>query len=133
MRGIDAGAEQVALAQAEIGEEAGIGRVAAAERDLAGRAFRDRGVQHHAVGRRARASCCTSHVARSSRGRGCAGAMRRTCAALNGIALGQAELAADDAVLGAGVAADVDALDIDARPLADLEGQVDRAARRGCG
>ena len=44
------------------------------------------------------------------------------------IAFGQAELAADHLVLGARVADDVDPLDIDPRPLADVEGQ-----RRRCG
>ena len=41
------------------------------------------------------------------------------------VAFGQAELAPDHLVLGAGVADDVDALDVDARSLADVEDQVD--------
>ena len=40
-----------------------------------------------------------------------------------------AELAADHLVLGAGIADDIDALDIDARPLADIEDQVDGVVR----
>ena len=44
---------------------------------------------------------------------------------IEGIAFGEAELAADHLVLGARVADDVDPLDIDARPFADIERQVD--------
>ena len=43
-----------------------------------------------------------------------------------GVALGEAELAADHLVESTRVARDVDALDIDARPLLDVEGHVDR-------
>ena len=43
-----------------------------------------------------------------------------------GVALGQAELAADHLVQRARVARDVDALDIDARAFLDVEGHVDR-------
>ena len=39
--------------------------------------------------------------------------------AVKGVALGQAELAPDDVVLGAEIADDVDALDIDARAFVD--------------
>ena len=49
------------------------------------------------------------------------------------VAFGQAELAPDDLVLGAGVADDVDAFDVDARPLADIEGQVDDVLDRIAG
>ena len=47
---------------------------------------------------------------------------------VDGIALGDAELAADDEVLGLLVADDVDALDVDARALLDVEGDGDGAA-----
>lgn len=43
--------------------------------------------------------------------------------AVVGIALGQVELAADDVVAGTGVAADVDALDVDARAVLDHEAE----------
>ena len=48
---------------------------------------------------------------------------------VDGVALGDAELAADDEVLGLLVADDVDALDEDARALLDEEGDVDGARR----
>ena len=47
--------------------------------------------------------------------------------AVVGVALGHLQLAADDVVQGAGVADDVDALDVDARAFADLEVDVDGA------
>ena len=43
-----------------------------------------------------------------------------------GVALADVELAADDVVTGAGVAANVDPLDVDARPLLDDVAEVDR-------
>ena len=46
---------------------------------------------------------------------------------VEGVALGESEFAANHVVLGAEVADDVDALDIDARPLVDHEGDVDAA------
>src|SRR5262249_23605468 len=45
--------------------------------------------------------------------------------AVEGIALLQPELAADDAVQGARIAGNVDLFDIDARPLRDLEAEID--------
>ena len=49
---------------------------------------------------------------------------------IDGVALGDPELAADNEVLGLRVADDLDALHGDARPLLDEEGDGDRAARR---
>ena len=49
---------------------------------------------------------------------------------IDGVALGDPELAPDHEVLGLLVADDVDALDEDARPLLDEEGDGDRAAGR---
>ena len=51
--------------------------------------------------------------------------LRRTLAVDEGVALGKAEFAADHLVQRAGVAGDVDALDIDARAFLDVERQVD--------
>ncbi len=45
---------------------------------------------------------------------------------VEGVALGQPELAPDDLVLRPGVALDVDALDVHARPLAHVEHEIDR-------
>ena len=44
---------------------------------------------------------------------------------IEGVALDQAELAADDLIQRAQIAGDVDALDIDARPFLDVVGDVD--------
>ena len=55
------------------------------------------------------------------------------CLGVECVALRQAEFAADHLVLGAGVADDVDPLDIDARPLADIEGQIDGVLLACCG
>ena len=122
---VDAGAEQVALAQAHIGQHAGIRRIAAAERDLAGGALRHLGVQHRAVRRRARRGRHL-HVGEVAE---VADALARAAdlRGVEGVALGDAEFAADHPVLGAGVAADVDALDEDPRRLVHLEGEVHAA------
>ena len=50
--------------------------------------------------------------------------LRLTLQRVERVALVDPEFAADDLVAGDGVAGDVDPLDIDARRLADLEGQV---------
>ena len=50
-----------------------------------------------------------------------------------GVALAHVELAADDVVAGPAVPADVDALDIDARPFLDHVAELDRAGRRIAG
>ena len=128
--GVDAGAEQVALAQTHIRQRAGIGRVAAADRDLARGAFDHLGVQHRAVRRRAGrgGDLHVGEVAEVADALAAAADLR----GVEGIALGQAEFAADDAVLGAGIAVDLDALDIDPRRLVDLEAQVDRARLPCC-
>ncbi len=52
--GVDAGAEKILLAQPDIGQRADIGRVAAAEGQLAGRLLVDIGGHDRAVRRRAR-------------------------------------------------------------------------------
>ena len=49
--------------------------------------------------------------------------------AVKGVALGQAELAADDVILGTEIADDVDALDIDARAFVDDEDDIHDVVR----
>ena len=98
-------------------------RIAARERQLAGRLLFDIDAEHDAIGRRALGLLDLELVLEEAE------ALDPVLAALDlerveGIAFVDAEFAADDLVAGDRVAGDVDPLDIDARRLADLERDV---------
>src|SRR5690606_206501 len=95
------------------------------KRKLAGRAFLDGGLEHDPAGRAAVDLVDLEvllEVAERVDARGRTPDLQR----VESIALVDAELAADDLVLGQRVAVDVDAFDVDARRLVDEEPDVHR-------
>ncbi len=121
--GVDARADHVLLVQAEIEQRADVGGVAAADVQFAGRLLVDVGRDHRFVRRRAGRGVHCHGVEVAEILQALAGAADQR--GVERIAFGHAEFAADHLVLGAGVADDVDAFDIDARPLAHVEHQID--------
>ena len=117
-------AEQVALMDADIGERTVRGRIADADLELAGRLLLDIGMDDRLVGRAAGRIGDIDLLEEAEIVDALLGAveLRR----VERIAFDQAELAADDAVLRAEVAGDVDALDINLRTFLHVIGDVDR-------
>src|SRR5262249_3351126 len=117
--------EQVALGDADLGEEALLSRIAARDGELAGGLLFDVDIDDDAVGRRAR-------FVGDADGLEVVEVLQPSLAAIDehtvvGVALGEVEFAANDVVPGAGVAADIDALDIGAGALVEHVGDVDDA------
>ena len=104
------------------------GRVAAGDRERAGRLILDVDVDDHAVRRRARLVRDADLLEVAEIVQPALGAIDEHLVV--GVALADIELAADDVVARAGVAADVDALDVDARAFLDHIADVDGAGRR---
>ena len=120
-----AAAEQVALADRDFGHEAVRRRIAARDRELAGRLFLDVDVDDHAIRGRARLVGDLHALEVVEILQPPLGAVDQH--AIVGVAFRDIELAPDDIVARARVAADVDALDIGARALLDREHDVDLA------
>ena len=121
-------AEEVRLADRDLADDAVGGRVAAGDREGAGRLVLDVDVDDHPVRRRAR-------LVRDAHLLEVAEVVEPALGAVDqhlvvGVAFADIELAADDVVARAGVAADVDALDVDARAFLDDIAEVDGAGRR---
>ena len=112
-----AAAEQVALADADFGDEAVGGRIAAGDRELAGRLLFHVDIEDDAVGRRARLVGDLHVLEVVEVLQPPLGAVDQR--AVVGVAFGDIELAPDDVVARARVAADIDALDVGARALLD--------------
>src|SRR5579883_2076442 len=116
-------AEQIPLADRDIAEDTASGRISGAERDLAGALLHHVDVEISLVGRRAGRRRDVDFLEEAE--------ILQTLLAApylggrEGITFGQAELAPYHLVQGARIARDIDALDIDARPLLDVEGHVD--------
>ena len=110
-------AEQVALGDADVADDAFSRRVAGAERQLAGRLLDHLHVEDDAVGRRAGPALDVDGLEEAQALQALLGPVDHQ--RIVGVAFGQAELAPDDVVLGARVADDVDALDVDARAFVD--------------
>ena len=121
--GVLTATEQVALGDAYLGEEAFGGRIAARDREFAGRLLLDVDIDHDPVGRRAGLVRDLDGLEEVEVLEPPLGAVDQD--AIVGIALGDLELAPDHVVAGACVAADVEALDVDARALLHHERHVD--------
>ena len=119
-----AAAEHVGFGVADFAQKRGGGRIAQAHRQRAGGLLGHVDGQVGAVGLAA-GHVLDVHVLEEAQAAN-AGARAVNQHAVEGIAFLQAELAADDAVQRAGVARNVDLLDIDARALDDLETQINR-------
>src|SRR5262245_22887614 len=117
--------EQVAFGDADLRQEALRRRVAARDREFAGRLLLDVYVDDHPIGRRAGLVGDPDALEVVQVLEPTLGPVDEH--AVVGVALGDVELAANDVVAGAGVAADVDALDVDAGALLEHEGDVDDA------
>ena len=118
-----AAAAEVALGDAQVDHE-GVDRAeAGADGQFAGRLFLHGDVDDRAVGRRA-ARFLDGHVLEEAE---TAEVIARPLqqGAVEGVALGQHHLTADDVVERAGVADDVDAVHVDPLALANIEGDVD--------
>ena len=118
-----AGAVEIAVAELDLGQQAVGRRVAAGDEEVAGRLVDRLDVEHDAIRRRAR-------LGRDLDGLEVVQVLQPPLGAVDqglvvGIAFGEFELAADHVVAGAGVAVDVDALDIGPLALLDHEGDVD--------
>ena len=111
-----AAAEQVALAQADVAEHAVRGRVAGAERELAGRLLGDVDVDDHPVGGAALLGADVDRLEEAEVAQALLRAAQQ--GGVEGVALGDPELAPDHLVQRADVAAHVDPLDVDPRALA---------------
>src|SRR6185312_5360936 len=122
------GAEQVTLANADIGQRAFGGRVTDADGELAGRLLLDLHVKHRLVGRAARLVGDGDFLEEAE----ILDALLRAfqLAGIEGVAFDQPELAADHLVEGPNVAVDVDALDPDMRAFLDAERDIDRVLHR---
>ena len=92
-----AAAQQVALGDGDVADHAFTGRVAGAERQLAGRLLHHLDVEDDAVGRRARPALDLDGLEEAQRLQALLGLVDHQ--RIVGIAFGQAELAADDVVL----------------------------------
>src|SRR6266545_4248044 len=126
--GVEAEAEQVALADADLAHEAIGGGVAASDRELACRLLLDVDVENDAVGCRSGLGGDlhlfeVAQVFQPALGAGNEGPVV-------GVAFGDIELAPDHVITGADIAADIDLLDVDARPILDREGEVDSVGLR---
>src|SRR6185312_7269318 len=122
--GILAAAHQVAVGDADFGDEAVGGRIPAGDRELAGGLLFDIDIDDDAVRRRARLVGDLDRLEEVQVLQPAFGAVDQC--AIVGVALADIELAADDVIARADVAADVDALDVGARALFHDEGGVDR-------
>ncbi len=106
-------AHEVALGDAHVADDALAGGVAGTERQLARGLLDEVHVEDYAVGRRTRPALDVHRLEEAQHLQATLGLVDHQ--RVVGIALGQAELPADHVVVGAQVAADVDALDVDAR------------------
>ena len=121
---IVAAAEEIPLRQRDVADDAVAARIADAERELAGRLLDHLHDDDDAIVRGAGLGE-DAHVAEIAKAlQPALGAIDQH--AVEGIALGDVELAADDVVARARVAAHLDALDVDARALVDDVGDADR-------
>ena len=116
-------AEQVALGDRDIADDAFRRRVTGTERQLARRLFLNFDVEHDAILRRSRTALDFDALKDAEAGQPLLGAIDHQ--RVEGVSFRQAEFAADHVVLGALVADDIDALDIDARTLIDDVGDRD--------
>ena len=123
-----AAAQQVALGDGDVADDAFAGRIAGAERQLARRLLHHLDFQDDAVGCGAGPALDLHRLEEAQHLQPLLGLVDHQ--RVVGIAFGQAELAADDVVARAQVADDVDALDVDARALVGHVRHVDERALR---
>ncbi len=116
------GAQQVALAHADFRDQPIDGRIAAGNGKIAGQLLLDIDVDDDAVGRRAGLLGDFHGLEIVQILEPPLGAVEQHF--VERVAFGDIELAPDDVIAGAGVAADVDPFDIGARPLVDHIGEV---------
>src|SRR5260221_10718587 len=117
-------AEQVALLDRDVAQDARSRRVAGAEGDVAGALLDHLDLEIGLVRRRSGRGRDVDLLEEAEVAQALLAAPHLGGA--EGVALGETELAADHLVEGARVAGDVDALDINARAFLDVEGDVDR-------
>ena len=110
-------AHQVALGDADVADDAFARGVTGTEGQLAGRLLYHLDHDDDPVGRAAGLGLDLDGLEKAERAQSLA--RRLDQQAVKGVAFGQAKLAPDDVVLGAEIADDVDALDIDPRALVD--------------
>ena len=122
-----AAAEEVGLGERDFGEEAGGGRIAAAEADRTRRLVFDLDGDDDPVGRRARPRRDV-HLLEKAEPVEAALALFDHRVVV-GVAFADVELAADHVIARAGVADDIDALDVDLRAVVDGEGDGDLVGR----
>ena len=120
-------AQQVALGDADVADDALARRVAGAERELTRGLLDQLDIEDDAVRRRAGAAFDLDGLEEAERLQALLGLVDQQ--RIVGVALGQPELAPDHVVLRAQVADDVDALDVDARTFVDHVGDVICATR----
>ena len=118
-----AAAHEVAVGNADLGEETVGGGVAARDGELAGRHFLDVDIDDDPVGCRARLVGDLYRLEIVQVLQPALGAVDQR--AIIGIALADIEFAADHVVAGAGIAENIDALDIGARAFLDHENEID--------
>ena len=121
-------AEQIAFGNAEFGHPAAGGRVTARDRELAGRDFIDVDIEHDAIRRRARLVGDLDGLEIVEVLQAPFGAVDERAVVC--VALADVEFAADHVVAGAGVAADIDPLDVDARAVFHGENDADGMGRQ---
>ena len=121
--GIEAAAEEIALADGDLPKEAVRGRITAGDRELAGGLLLDVDIDDDAIGRRARLGGDLDVFEEGQVLQAPFGAADQS--PIVRIAFREVELAPDHVVARAGVAADVDLLDVDARPVVDREDEID--------
>jgi hypothetical protein len=114
---------KIAVADLDLGEQAIDRRVTAGDAEIAGLLLRQFDIDHDAVGRRA-------GLVGDLDGLEVVQILQPPLGAIDqplvvGIALGDIEFAPDHVTAGAGVAMDVDALDVSARALFDRERHID--------
>ena len=122
-----AGAEDIGIADRDLGQHAGRRGVAAGDEEIAGLLLLQRDVEHDAVRRRARLLGDFDGLEIAQR-------LEAALAAIDqrrviGVAFAEIEFAPDHVVAGPGIAVDVDALDVKAFALLDRVDQIDQLAR----
>ena len=120
-------AHEVALGNGNVADDAFVAGIAGPEGQFAGRLFDNLDHQDHAIRRAALFSFHLHRLEEAERPQPLACKLDQQ--AIEGVALGKAELTPDDMILGADIADDVDPLDVDARAFIDDKDEIDGASR----